>query len=85
MNTPKPYSNNKVPNNKPNIPRSFNTLVGHIAGSFNGGIDKTVHYIQCMAGQRFQEYRHQIKIKLLTPLTPCYQVLPSPLSAKTRS
>lgn len=70
-----PYSNNQVPNNKPNTPRSYNTLMGHIGGSFNGGIDKTIHYKQCMAGERFKEYRIQVKMHMLTPLTPSYNNL----------
>lgn len=70
-----PYSNNQVPNNKPNTPRSYNTLMGHIGGSFNGGIDKTIHYKQCMAGERFKEYRIQVKMRMLTPLTPSYNNL----------
>lgn len=70
-----PYSNNQVPNNKPNTPRSYNTLMGHIGGSFNGGIDKTIHFKQCMAGERFREYRIQVKMRMLTPLTPSYNNL----------
>lgn len=70
-----PYSNNQVPNNKPNTPRSYNTLMGHIGGSFNGGIDKTIHFKQCMAGERFKEYRIQVKMRMLTPLTPSYNNL----------
>lgn len=70
-----PYNNNQVPNNKPNTPRSFNTLMGHIGGSFNGGIDKTIHFKQCMAGERFKEYRIQIKMRMLTPLTASYNNL----------
>ena len=75
INELKPYNNNQVTNNKPNVPRSFNTLMGHIGGSFNGGIDKTIHFKQCMAGERFKEYRVQWKLKMLTPLTPSYNNL----------
>lgn len=75
INTNKPYTTSQVSSSKPNIPRSDNVLVGYIANSFNGGHNRTIAWKQVMAGERHKEYKLNLKIKTLTPLTPPYQQL----------
>lgn len=75
INTNKPYTTSQVSSSKPNVPRSDNMLVGFIANSFNGGHNRTIAWKQVMAGERHKEYKLNLKIKTLTPLTPPYQQL----------
>ena len=75
-NMQKPYSNNQVKNNKPNVPMSINNvLTGHFQGSMNGGHNKTQTYFYVMANQTIDKLMLQSKIRLLTPFTPPYMKL----------
>lgn len=81
INTNTPYTVNQVANTKPNVPKSDNLLVGFVAGSMNGGMNHTITYKKVMAGERHKEYKQQLKISTLTPLTPTYQNLTCTLRA----
>lgn len=75
-NVQKPFSNNQVKNNKPNVPMSVkNVLTGHFQGSMNGGHNKTQTYFYVMANQTIDKLMLQSKIRLLTPFTPPYMKL----------
>ena len=75
INTNKNYTVNQISNQKPNVSRSYNKLVGYIANSMNAGHNRTIAWKQVMAGERHKEYKIGMKIKTLTPLTPPYQQL----------
>ena len=70
-----PASNKNVTQNKPNVPRTEETLYGFIANSFNAGHARTIAWKRCMAGEIHKQYKMKVKIKLLTPLTPAYMPL----------
>lgn len=69
------WSTNQIENEKNNVPKTTALLHGHIAGSFNGGMNRTVHYAPIMAGQKIRRYHFNKNIQMLTPLTPAYQKL----------
>lgn len=66
---------NQITNEKPSIIKNANVLQGYFANSINGGHIKPITYKYVMAGEKHMEYRLQASIKMLTPLTPCYQRL----------
>lgn len=70
-----PATVNQISQEKPSIERTFATLEGTLGGSFNAGHHRTVAWFRLMPGQRVKEYKHNLKIKLLTPLSPAYQPL----------
>lgn len=70
-----PATVNQITNTKPNIERTFATFDGNISGSMNAGHNKTIAWFRVMQGQRIQEYKQALKIKLLTPLTASFQDL----------
>lgn len=70
-----PATVNQISQEKPRIERTFATLEGTLGGSFNAGHHRTVAWFRLMPGQRVKEYKHNLKIKLLTPLSPAYQPL----------
>ena len=69
----KPWSVQQVSTEKPNVPRTVNTLTGFVAGSMNGGMNHVVTYKKVMAGERHREYKVRFKMSTLTPITPTYQ------------
>lgn len=70
-----PATVNQISQEKPNIERSFATLQGDISGSFNAAHNHTIAWFRVMQGQRIQEYKQHLSIKLLTPICPAYQEL----------
>lgn len=74
-NQQSPATVNQISQEKPRIERSFATLQGELGGSFNAGHHRTVAWFRLMPGQRVKEYKHNLKLKLLTPLSPAYQPL----------
>lgn len=66
---------NQITSEKPSIIKNSNVLQGYFANSINGGHIKPITYKYVMAGEKHMEYRLQASIKMLTPLTPCYQRL----------
>ena len=50
-------------------------LEGYLGNSLNGGHNKTIYYKKVMAGEKHYETGMQLRIKMLTPLTPAYQDL----------
>lgn len=74
-NTKSPATVDQVENKKPAVPTTFTILSGNIGNSMNGGHDKTIHWKQCMAGEKFKEYRIQLNMQMLTPISPAYQKL----------
>lgn len=66
---------NQITNSKPDIIKNANVLQGYFANSINGGHIKPITYKYVMAGEKHAEFRLQASIKMLTPLTPCYQRL----------
>lgn len=70
-----PATTNQISQEKPRIERTFATLQAPLGGSFNAGHHRTVAWFRLMPGQRVKEYKHNLKIKLLTPLSPAYQPL----------
>lgn len=79
MNTDKqkqsPAEVDQIEKQKPNIPRTLSLLTGDIANSMNGGHNRTIAYKKVMAGEKHREYRMNLNIQMLTPLTPAYQKL----------
>ena len=75
INESKPWKTNQVANEKPTVPKSEATLTGFIAGSMNGGMNRTLTYKKVMAGEQHKEYKIRLKVSTLTPLTPSYQSL----------
>ncbi len=75
INEQSPATKNQITNEKPSIIKSANVLQGYFANSINGGHIKPITYKYVMAGEKHMEYRIQASIKMLTPLTPCYQRL----------
>ena len=70
-----PTNNHKIKNTKPNAPRTETLLVGTVANSTNGGMNKVITFKKVMAGEKHKEYRLKAKFQMLTPLTPTYQDL----------
>lgn len=66
---------NQIDNQKPNVPNIDTVLSGHIGGSLNGGMNKTISFKKVMAGERHKEMTIEINMQMLTPLTPAYQKL----------
>lgn len=75
INEQSPATKNQITNSKPDIIKNSNILQGYFANSINGGHIKPITYKYVMAGEKHIEYRLQASIKMLTPLTPCYQRL----------
>lgn len=75
INEQSPATKNQITNEKPSIIKNANVLQGYFANSINGGHIKPITYKYIMAGEKHMEYRLQASIKMLTPLTPCYQRL----------
>lgn len=75
INEQSPATKNQITNEKPSIIKNANVLQGYFANSINGGFIKPITYKYVMAGEKHMEYRLQASIKMLTPLTPCYQRL----------
>ena len=75
INEQSPATKNQITNKKPSIIKNANVLQGYFANSINGGHIKPITYKYVMAGEKHMEYRLQASIKMLTPLTPCYQRL----------
>lgn len=75
INEQSPATKNQITNEKPSIIKNANVLQGYFANSINGGHIKPITYKYVMAGEKHMEYRLQASIKMLTPLTPCYQRL----------
>lgn len=75
LNEQSPATKNQITNEKPSIIKNSNILQGYFANSINGGHIKPITYKYVMAGEKHMEYRLQASIKMLTPLTPCYQRL----------
>lgn len=75
INEQTPATKNQITNEKPSIIKNANVLQGYFANSINGGQIKPITYKYVMAGEKHMEYRLQASIKMLTPLTPCYQRL----------
>lgn len=75
INEQSPATKNQITSEKPSIIKNSNILQGYFANSINGGHIKPITYKYVMAGERHMEYRLQCSIKMLTPLTPCYQRL----------
>lgn len=75
LNEQSPATKNQITNEKPSIIKNSNVLQGYFANSINGGHIKPITYKYVMAGEKHIEYRLQASIKMLTPLTPCYQRL----------
>ena len=75
INEQSPATKNQITSEKPSIIKNANMLQGYFANSINGGHIKPITYKYVMAGEKHMEYRLQASIKMLTPLTPCYQRL----------
>lgn len=75
INEQSPATKNQITNSKPDIIKNANVLQGYFANSINGGHIKPITYKYVMAGEKHAEFRLQASIKMLTPLTPCYQRL----------
>ena len=75
INEQSPATKNQITNSKPDIIKNSNILEGYFANSINGGHIKPITYKYVMAGEKHAEFRLQASIKMLTPLTPCYQRL----------
>ncbi len=71
----KPFTTSQIKQTKPNVPSTTSILSGYIANSMNGGHDKVIAFKQVMAGEKHKEYRLNMNIQMLTPLTPAYQQL----------
>lgn len=69
------FSNNNVRSPRANLPKSATMLEGYLGNSLNGGHNKTIYYKKIMAGEKHYETGMQLRIKMLTPLTPAYQDL----------
>lgn len=70
-----PATVNQIENERSSLKKSLTLLTGNIANSMNGGHNRTIAFKKVMAGERHNEYRMQLKIQMLTPLTPAYQDL----------
>lgn len=70
-----PYSLNQIEQNHPNVERTFNLLEGDIAGSLNGGHERTITYKRVKAGERIMLMGANMNIQLMVPKTPSFQRL----------
>lgn len=75
INSNKPFTVNQISNAKPNVKKSDDFLTGTIAGSMNGGHNRTIAFKKVMAGERHKEYRLKLNMQMLTPLSPAFQNL----------
>lgn len=75
LNEQSTATKNQITSEKPSIIKNSNVLQGYFANSINGGHIKPITYKYVMAGEKHMEYRLQASIKMLTPVTPCYQRL----------
>lgn len=75
INDQTPATKNQITNEKPDIIKNSNDLMGYFANSINGGFIKPITYKYIMAGEKHIEYRLRMNIRMLTPLTPAYQKL----------
>lgn len=75
INDQTPATKNQITNEKPDIIKNSNDLMGYFANSINGGFIKPITYKYVMAGEKHVEYRLRMNIRMLTPLTPAYQKL----------
>lgn len=76
LNQQKPYTTDQIKKEKPAIPKTLNNeVMGFIAGSHNGGINKVVLSKEVMAGERHRNLAVKVKIRTLTPKTAAYQNL----------
>lgn len=75
-NVQTPYSVNQNKSERPNIQRSgYTPITGFIAGSMNGGINKTIAWKFVMAGEKHAAIRLFVNFQQLTPITPTFQNL----------
>lgn len=70
-----PFSNYNISNSKPNVPRTKKVMTGWIANSMNGGHIRPITWKKIMAGEFHDSYTIRLNIKMLTPLSPVFQVL----------
>ena len=76
-----PYTLNQIEQTKPNVERTFNLLEGDIAGSLNGGHERTIIFKRVKAGERIMLMGSNMNIQLMTPKTVSFQRLKAVIKA----
>lgn len=69
------YDINQIEAEKPAVKRSFNLFTGNIAGTLNGGHERTIMYREVMADERIAAEGANLFIATLTPKTASWQRL----------